>query len=230
LDVAEKAAATAQEQRERVARTRAAAIEPRLSKMVVVVPAVQGAEVRIERDGVELSRAQWNVPALVDPGVHRVRAWGPGVGEWATEVNLAADGVVHEVAVPVSSERPFFQPLHRKIGLAAAGVGAAGILVGSFFGVRAIVKKNDADRAGCDGRECNTAESGEIRDEARSAGDIATVAMGIGAGGLAAAAVLFWIVPEPDPASVEDDDRGATLGVSPRIVARGGGLWFHGEF
>jgi hypothetical protein len=230
LDVAEQAKASGQEQRERVARGRAAAIEPRLGKLAIVVPADGGAELRVERDGAELGRAQWNVPALVDPGEHRVRAWGPGVGEWVSEVDVVADGVVHEAVVPVNDARAFFDPLHRKLGLVAAGVGVAGVAVGGVFGVRAITKKNEADRAGCDGRTCNTVESGKIRDQARSAGNIATVAMSIGAGGLAAAAVLLWIVSEPSSEGAEGSGRVATLELGPLLVARGGGVWLHGDF
>ena len=69
--------------------------------------------------------------------------------------------------------------------------------------MRAIMKKNEA---GCDGRECDSAESGELRDQARSAGNVATVTMGIGAAGLATAAVLFWVVSEPGPESPESAD------------------------
>jgi hypothetical protein len=228
-EVAESARVTGQGQREQIARGRAAAIEPRLGKLVIVIATPGGAGLRVERDGAELHRAQWNVPAPVDPGLHRVRAWGPGVGEWVTEVRVDADGSVYEVRVPVSDERSFFDPLHRKLGLAAAGVGVAGVLVGSFFGVRAIAKKNEAGRAGCDGRECSTAQSGEIREQARSAGDVATVAMSIGAGGLATAAVLFWMVPEPEPESAHGAPV-ASVEVSPLIFARGGGLWLRGGF
>jgi hypothetical protein len=231
IEVAEGARTSGQGEREQIARERAAAIEPRLGRLAIVVPAARPAELRVERDGAELGRDEWNVPAAVDPGLHRVRAWGPGVGEWASEVNVAADGTVREVKVPVGEERSFFDPLHRKIGLAAAGLGVAGVLVGSFFGVRAIAKKNEAARAGCDGRECSTVQSGAIRDQARSAGDVATVAMTIGASGLATAAVLLWIVPEPAAEGAGSNGaRAARLEVSPQVSSRAGGVWFRGVF
>jgi hypothetical protein len=228
--VAAGARATGQEQRQEVARARAVALETRVSQLIIVVPANEGPELHIQRDGMELARSEWNVLSPVDPGVHRVRAWGPGVGDFRTEVRVGAEGELHEVAIPVNDARPFLAPLHRKVGLAAAGVGAAGVLVGSVFGLRAIAKKGDAERAGCDGRSCATAESGELRDEARSAGDVATLAMSIGAGGLAAAAVLFWVVPEPEPAGAEGDGRAASLVVRPQFFARGGGLWLRAGF
>jgi hypothetical protein len=228
--VAREARVSGQEQREEIARARALALEARVSQLIIVVPADAGAELHVERDGAEVRRDEWNVLAPVDPGVHRVRAWGPGIGDWSTEVEVHADGELHEVAVPLDGARPFLAPLHRKVGLAAAGVGVAGVLVGGFFGLRALAKKSEAERAGCDGRTCDTVESGALRDEARSAGNAATLAMSIGAGGLAAAAVLFWVVPELDPEAVEGNARAASLEISPRFFARGGGLWLRAGF
>jgi hypothetical protein len=227
---AESRATEGQQQREEVARARAVALETRVSQLIIEVPADAGPELHVERDGTALDRGEWNVLSPIDPGVHRVRAWGPGVGDWSTEVRVGDDGELHEVAIPRSDARPFLAPLHRKVGLAAAGVGVAGVLVGGFFGLRAIAKKGDAERAGCDGRSCDTPESGELRDEARSAGGVATLAMGIGAGGLAAAAVLFWLVPDPDPEGGEGSGRAALLEVSPQFFARGGGLWLRTGF
>jgi hypothetical protein len=227
--VAAEARSTGQEAREEIARARALALETRVSQLIIVVPADGGPGLHVQRDGKELARDEWNVLSPVDPGVHRVRAWGPGVGDFRTEVRVGPDGGLHEVAVPFDDARPFLAPLHRKVGLAAAGVGVAGVLVGSFFGLRAISKKSEAERAGCDGRACATAESGELREEARSAGDVATLAMSIGAGGLAAAAVLFWVVPELDPEGADESGR-ALLEVSPQFHARGGGLWLRAGF
>jgi hypothetical protein len=227
--VAAEARASGQEAREQVARARALALEARVSQLIIVVPAGGGLGLHVERDGKELAPGEWNVLSPVDPGVHRVRAWGPGIGDFRTEVRVGPDGGLHEVAVPFDDARPFLAPLHRKVGLAAGGVGVAGVLVGSFFGLRAISKKSEAERVGCDGRVCATAESGELRDEARRAGDVATLAMSLGAGGLAAAAVLFWVVPELDAEGADGNGR-ALLEVGPQLHARGGGLWLRAGF
>lgn len=230
VTVAAEARASGQAPREEVARARALALEARVSQLIIVVPADAGAELHVQRDGTELGRDEWNVLLPIDPGVHRVRAWGSGIEDWSIEVWVGENGKLHEVAIPVGPARPFLAPSHRKVGLAAAGVGAAGVLVGSIFGLRAIAKKGDAERAGCDGRACGTSESGALRDEARSAGDVATLAMSIGVGGLAAAAVLFWVVPEPESEVAEGDARAASLAVGPQLFARGGGLWLRTGF
>jgi tetratricopeptide (TPR) repeat protein len=226
--VAESARATAQEKRARVAGERAAAVAPRVSKLVITVPGDQAAGLRIERDGVEIAVAEWNVPVAVDPGVHRVRAWGPELGQWATEVSVTAEGTIYKVAVPESDEPDFFSPLHRKLGLAAAGVGVVGVSAGTIFGVRAIIKKNEAIQAGCDGARC-TSEGGELRDQARRAGNAATLTMSIGVAGLATAAVLIWVVSDSESESPESN-RSAKLELHPRIATDSAGLWLRGEF
>jgi hypothetical protein len=227
--VADRAHATAQDQRARIARARAAAIVPRLSKLVIRVPGGRVSGLRVERDGAELPSAEWNMPVPVDPGQHRVRAWGPGIGEWATQVAVTTEGVVHEVVIPVSDEPAFFDPLHRKLGLVAAGVGVVGVSLGTFFGVRAITKKNEAERAGCDGPNCDS-QSAEIREEARSAGNLATLTMSIGAAGLATGAVLLWVVSDSEPEAAEANRSAAALGVRPEFATHGAGLFLHGEF
>lgn len=229
--VAESARATAQQQRARVAEERAAAVAPRSSKLRIVVPAGQGSGLRIERDGVELSAEEWNVPVPVDPGVHRVRAWGPGLGQWATEVSVTVEGSVREVLIPASDEPSFFDPLHHKLALASAGVGLIGVSAGTVFGLRAITKKNEANRAGCNGASCSTAESVELREQARRAGNTATLTMSIGAAGLATAAVLFWVVSdERDPEDPAANPPAAELELHPVVAAGGGGLSLRGAF
>jgi nitrate/nitrite transporter NarK len=166
----------------------------------------------------------------VDPGAHRVRAWGPGLGQWSTEVSVTSEGAVHEVTVPASEDPSFFDPLHRKLGLAAAGVGVVGVSVGTFFGMRAIAKKNEANRTGCNGASCDDAESADLREQARSAGDAATLAMSLGAAGLASAAVLFWVVSDSDAESPEPNDHATAMKLHPALATSGGGLWLRGEF
>ncbi len=228
--VAQSSRATAQQQRARVAEERAAAVAPRLSKLRIAVPEGQGSGLRIERDGVELDASEWNVPVAVDPGVHRVRAWGPGLGQWSAEVSVTAPGSVQEISIPASDEPSFFDPLHRKLGLGAAAVGLVGISAGTVFGLRAISKKNEANERGCDGATCRDEASGELRDQARRAGTAATVTMSIGVAGLATAAVLLWVVSEPDEEGPTENARAAALELRPVVTAGGGGLRLQGAF
>jgi len=206
--VADAARATGQEQRERVARARAEAVEPRLTKLAILVPEGSDGELKIERDGIPVTEADWGSAVPVDPGVHLVRASSPGLGQWATKIEIASDGAVHQVTIP-DTERSFFTPLSNKLGMAAAGVAVIGLGAATYFTVYALDQKQDAEAAGCQGTQCPTQEGVDLRHSASNAGDLATVSLGVGVVGLAAAAALFWVVPNlgnektPESASVE---------------------------
>ncbi|WP_437573662.1 hypothetical protein [Sorangium sp. So ce887] len=99
-DVAAASLSAGQAERERVARARAAALEPRLSRLQIVVPkeaALSGLE--LTRDGVALGRALWGTAVPLDPGEHRVAAAAPGHEPWETKVVIDKPGVV-SVTVP----------------------------------------------------------------------------------------------------------------------------------
>ncbi|WP_437669638.1 hypothetical protein [Sorangium sp. So ce131] len=114
-DVAAAALAAGQMERERVARARAAALEPRLSRLQIVVPqetAVEGIE--LTRSGVIVGRALWGTAVPLDPGEHRIAAAAPGYKTWESKVVLEKPGVV-SIQVP---------PLARDPGAAAASTEA----------------------------------------------------------------------------------------------------------
>ena len=67
-EVAATARATGQQQREEVARQRAEAVKPKLTKLVIVAPPGSAGQLRVERDGREIGEAQWGFPVPVDPG------------------------------------------------------------------------------------------------------------------------------------------------------------------
>jgi hypothetical protein len=99
LSVAAAAKAQNQAQREKVARDRARALEPRLPKLAIDVstPVPQGFEVK--RDGVVIGSASWGTPAPVDPGSHRITASAPGKKPWEGAVS-APEGKVVRISVP----------------------------------------------------------------------------------------------------------------------------------
>jgi hypothetical protein len=226
LSVAAEAAGRNQPAREKVARERAEALEPRLARLSIDVPFSPSPSLRIERDGADVGAAQWGLPVPVDPGVHHVDASAPGYDAWSTDVEVPVDPGVTRVNVPPLAERrpAFFAPLSRKLGLAALGVGAGTIALGSVFVAQAISKKNASDRAGCSDRDCPSETGLSLRREALQAGDRATWAMGIGLVGLGAAAALFWLLPPSEQGSDSDvqlstvaDLRSASLRVNGRF-------------
>lgn len=98
LEVAAAAKAANQMQRERVARDRAKALEPRLPKLSIDVPAPPPAA-EVKRDGVVVGSAAWGTPVPVDPGIHKVVVTAPGKERWETAVS-ASEGSTSRVTVP----------------------------------------------------------------------------------------------------------------------------------
>jgi serine/threonine-protein kinase len=118
--VADSLRALGQRDRERFARERAGALEPKLTKLLVNVPApARVAGLEVKRDGEVLREAQWGSGVPVDPGRHTVGASAPGklpseqtmdvVGEGKTvvvDVPVLADPPVAPVAAPVIATAP----------------------------------------------------------------------------------------------------------------------------
>lgn len=101
LKVAGEARAAGQSARERVARERASALEPTLSRLVLVVKkdtAPPGLVVK--RDGDFVGSAQWGTALPVDPGVHAISADAPGKKHWGANVSVPPAGQTVSVPVP----------------------------------------------------------------------------------------------------------------------------------
>jgi hypothetical protein len=105
LDVATATQAAGQPERERIARARAAALEPRLSRLVITVRATLP-ELVVRRDGLAVPPAQWGVAVPVDPGEHVVEASAPGRRAWSSTVVVLATATELPVDVPALEAEP----------------------------------------------------------------------------------------------------------------------------
>jgi hypothetical protein len=97
-------------------------------------------------------------------------------------------------APPSSPPVPVAEPKrsYRIAGMAAAGAGAAGLVLGGIFGFRAKSKNDDAARI-CNGSVCPDARGVALTNDARQAAQISTVSFIVG-GVLAAGGVglIIW--------------------------------------
>ncbi|WP_441285879.1 hypothetical protein ACSRUE_25600 [Sorangium sp. KYC3313] len=100
LDVAGASRAAGQLEREKVARQRAAALEPRLIRLTITAPADSPADLQVKRDGALVGRAQWGTPVPVDPGKHTVEASAAGRAPFARSVELTRAGASETLAIP----------------------------------------------------------------------------------------------------------------------------------
>jgi hypothetical protein len=110
LEVAEGAKRAGHKDREQIAKSRATALEPKLSRLLVEVQARDNG-LELGRDGQLFGQAQWGIALPVDPGPHTVEARAPQKQPWKTTVDVPATGqTVRVVVLPLAPELPAAPP------------------------------------------------------------------------------------------------------------------------
>jgi hypothetical protein len=118
---------------------------------------------------------------------------------------------------PPTSERPSGNSL-KTVGLVLGGVGVVGIGVGSFFGLKAISKINDAKDASCARSVCQEQADLDKTEDANTAATISNVAFIAGGASLVGGALLFFLAPSQQEMGVRavpyvgNNEVGLTLG------------------
>jgi len=99
LEVADDAARTNESEREHIARSRADALLPKLSRVLVKVDS-KDPGLDVVRDGHSLGSAQWGTAVPIDPGEHALEAKAPGKKNWSTTFVVTAQSPTVTVVVP----------------------------------------------------------------------------------------------------------------------------------
>lgn len=232
-ELAAAARTTGQVDKARYAEERAAALEPKLSKLVIEVApgsAVPGLVVELDRQAVKPGSLGVAVP--VERGLHRVVARAPGKPAWTRDVAVSVPGVVAvRVEFPggaaASSAPPRAAstgiPTQRVLGIALAGAGVAGVVVGSVFGLRAKSLHDEAQQDCPEPGRCHD-EGFELTEDAQDAAAASTVAFLVGAAALGGGALLFFTAPSNEPA------RAARLRLRPAWGGQTGRLALEGRW
>ncbi len=223
LDVASSSKLAGRSDREKIARDRADALAPKLTRLVLnVSPGAPGTGLLVKRNGMIVRDGQWGTALPVDPGPQAIEASAPGKVTWQKQVDASGDGKTVSVDVPplvdapvavaeaapapvsaptpvaVPSEEPSSgKPGHtqRIVAVSVGAVGVVGLALGSVFGAGALGKKSDSNAAGhCTGNVCD-AQGVALRQDAVSAGDRSTVAFIVGGVAVAGGAVLWFTAP-----------------------------------
>jgi serine/threonine-protein kinase len=106
-EVITAAAAAGQTAREKEARARAAALEPRLPQLIIRAPSGEVAGItEVKRDGVPLVPSAWGVPLPVDPGEHLIEASGPRHKPWSQRVTLVESKATTVDVPSLEPDRP----------------------------------------------------------------------------------------------------------------------------
>jgi hypothetical protein len=250
FEVSATAEGRGQSERARAAAARAQSVEPRLSRLVIEIESAQLAALTVERDGEIVAAAEWGRALPVDPGSHLVRASGPGLLAWAQVIDVGTSPQTYtlripalplavrapadcdavtgqgcaEPAAPSVGSASFLASTRHQIGFVALGVGLAGLGVGTGLALHASSKNASSEAAGCDARGCPTPASLQLRRQALSAGDWATLSAGVGLAGVAAAGILFWALPEPGGTT------SSAAQLWPRVTAESAGVDVYGRF
>lgn len=252
LEVAAEAKATGQHEREKVARKRALALEPRLPKLVIDAPNASP-DLSVMRDDKPIGTITLGTAIPVDPGVHRVTATAPGK-QWQASVTTS-EGTTTRVAVPrdlpdapaeiagasaaarttvtsanASTDLPppaveTTGTAQRTAGWVLTGVGAASLAVGAGFGFSSIARRSDA-RSHCVGDSCD-AEGVHLRDAAIRSGNVSTVAFIAGGVAVASGMVLVLFAPT---GRVGPERPAGMIRAVPTFAGSSGGLFLQGSF
>ncbi|MBX3231465.1 MAG: hypothetical protein KIT84_24460 [Labilithrix sp.] len=208
---------------EKLAKERAAALEPKLARLTIKVDPSNHAKIEVTRDGVAVAKAIWGVSIPVDVGAHPIEAKAPGHKPFHTSATIVKDGETVELTIPRLEAEPEPEPAppsepvpppavtpplpppapppeprgssRRTLGFIVGGVGVAGLAVGTVTGLMAIGKASDAkDVCPTDGG-CSSRSAVDAADSARTLGAVSTAGFIVGGVGLAAGAVLVFTAP-----------------------------------
>ncbi|MFO0759089.1 MAG: tetratricopeptide repeat protein [Byssovorax sp.] len=243
--------------REDFARKAAEAIEAKLARIVVLVPAEVASlpGLTVEVDGSAVERAVWERGAPVDPGDHRLVVVAEGRRAWAgrrsvkaaekAEVRVPALEIGHGPPVEELgragdelSSRPSVIP-----GIALGAGAIAGFAAGAALLVVSSGKAGDATtlsdtigRGGCS-RTPPDGRCAELTDMARQVDTLHDAGVGvmIGAAGLTAGAASYFLWralkgPSSTPGSSDDPYGRLDVRAAPMVGAGRGGLVITGAF
>jgi hypothetical protein len=245
-EAASLARSEGQPDREELARQEAAGLEPRLTKLVIEVPAdtarISGLE--IKRDGGVVPQSLWGMAAPVDPGTQSIDVSAPNKKPLHLEAKAEGPGATSKVVVPPLEDAPpppvaVASPgdakpdpatpppdqgakdehpgrTQRIIGYSVAGAGVLTGAVGTWFCLLSVAETKAADDTS------NPEHKAQHQSDAQSARTVGFVGVGVGAAALIGGIVIIVTAPRAGKA--------ADLMLVPQVAERGGGLTLRGRF
>lgn len=239
-DVAALARASGRTERERSARERQGKLEGQIGHLQLSVESLAALpEAVLRHNGEELPREAWARPLVVASGRHTFSASAPRHEPWSAPIEVGARARV-ELRVPalkpaatLARVRPAgalpsdpFNPepgsTHRTWAYVAAGIGVAGIAVGTTFGALSLVRNGRASEGCPEPTQCTDESSAKEWSRATSAGHVSTFGFVAGSLGLGGAALLWLTAPQrgrTDAASLQGLRVTPPVGHAPLYVA-----------
>ncbi len=215
-------------EREAHAAERRAAVEPRLSRIALSVPAnVPGVKVFLDEQ--ELGAGAIGAAIPVDPGAHRVRAVSPNKPAFDKEITVGPGPVTVAVEVVFPGDKPAPEAWStvRSVGVVVGAAGLVGVLGGGGFGVAAIVK-NNASKDEClpsDATQCSM-RGVSLRKQAGTFADVSTGTL-VAGGAMVALGVGLFVL---GGASSREKPASTAFRVLPLVSPGFGGVLVGTEF
>lgn len=248
-EIAELAKSAGFKDKERFARDRAEALEPKVPRIVIEVgPSSKVSGLAITRDGAAVDEAMFNRPILVDPGQYTIEATAPGKKPFRSTVSVQGEGTKVSVPVrlldaeafgrrdevPETAEKPRSSFGPQRIAATVIGVaGLGGVALGAVFGLDA---KSTYDKAMGDPSLCPTKTTcypagKKLVDTAQTDATISTIGFVAGGVLVAGGIVLFATggPGKPAPAS-GSGSPGASAAIVPVVTGSYGGVSAVGQF
>jgi hypothetical protein len=184
------------------AKDRLAAVEAKVTKVVVRVAPGEPPGLEVRRNGTAVPKTDWGQAIPVDPDEIEITASAPGHMPWKGVVLARGDAALVTVFVPLLAERGAgATAAHADSGridapgprrLAALGLGAgAALSIGAGFALALSAKSRyDDSKSGCDATGCDPAAL-DVQHRAVTQGNIATALLGLGVL-LAGAGAYLW--------------------------------------
>ena len=221
----------------------------------VVPETAQIPSLRVTRDGVSIAKTLFGVAIPVDPGKYHIVASADGYQSHEADIEVAANGDSKSLEIPalavsttpavaaapaatapVSNEPTGIPPRNPEpppapgngLRTAAYVTGALGIVslgVGTYFGLKAISKNDDAKAFCPGGNTCNDPQGESLTNDAQSAATVSNITIGVGAAFVVTGVVLFFT-----SAPKEKAESSARLSLHPLVSRNLAGLGFGGTF
>jgi len=149
---------------------------------------------------------QWNNGVPVDGGTHTVGASAPGKRPWERRLDVQASGQTVRIEVPELEAGPALPPPvvigppvtgsstrvpFLVTGGSLAAVGAVGLGLGAYFGVRAL-DQHASSQLQCAGTVCNDVGY-QLNEDAKRSARISDVAL-VAGGAVAVTGVVFLVM------------------------------------
>ena len=231
--------------REQAADSHIRDLEPRLSRLTIIVPeSVRVEGLRIERDGRELGEASWSTAMPVDGGEHIVRATAPGKEPFTTTVVIGAESDARTVEIPAFTAAPAAPPAPAAAPLStgaplplfapatpsdsrthsgrtqrtvAWSIGAAGLVEWGVAGYFGLraFRKHADSNSACPNGQCTTLGV-TLNDESRRAADASTVLAITGLATVVTSVYLLLTAPK-------NVDRARAIRTPPRFAISNSG-------